>query len=312
MLRIGLTGGMGAGKSTVSTMLAERGAVIIDSDRVAREVVAPGTPGLAALVEAFGAEILQPDGGLNRAALAARAFRDDASRTRLNAITHPLVGERTAALFAAAPADAIVVQDIPLLVENGLAPLFNLVLVVGADRETRVRRLIEQRGIDEADARARIAAQATDEQRHAVADVWLDNGGAPEMLEPVVERLWQRRLLPFERNVRTRTVAPAAPDAVPTDPSWPAQGRRLTARLRSVCGGHARSVEHVGATADPGRAAPDLIELCVAAVDPAAVDALAEPLAAAGFPPIGDERYGSADPGRPARVTVRTAAATSS
>src|SRR5690606_6377646 len=123
MLRIGLTGGMGAGKSTVARILAERGAVIVDSDVIAREVVAPGTEGLAALAEAFGPGILTEDGSLDRPALAAVAFADEESRKKFNAISHPLGGKRTAELIAAAPADAVVVQDIPLLVENGLAPL---------------------------------------------------------------------------------------------------------------------------------------------------------------------------------------------
>src|SRR5438105_1890568 len=147
MLRIGLTGGMGAGKSTVARMLIEQGAVLVDSDVIAREVVEPGTEGLSALVAAFGPEILAADGSLDRPALAAKAFASDEARATLNSITHPLVGRRTAELIAAAPADAIVVQDIPLLVENGIGPMMHLVLVVMADVETRVRRLTEFRGI---------------------------------------------------------------------------------------------------------------------------------------------------------------------
>ncbi|MER6872833.1 dephospho-CoA kinase, partial [Amycolatopsis sp. NPDC000673] len=151
MLRVGLTGGIGAGKSTVANRLAEHGAVVIDSDRIAREVVEPGTPGLAALTEAFGEEILAEDGSLDRPALAARAFADDESRKRLNAIVHPLVGQRTGELMAEAADDAVVVHDVPLLVENDLAPAYHLVLVVDAPVEVRVRRLVEVRGMPEAD-----------------------------------------------------------------------------------------------------------------------------------------------------------------
>ncbi|CAM3059295.1 dephospho-CoA kinase, long form [Skermania piniformis] len=306
MLRVGLTGGMGAGKSTASTALADLGATIVDSDRIAREVVAPGTPGLAALVEAFGPEILAGDGSLDRAALAGRAFRDDESRATLNAITHPRVGERTAELLAAAAPDAIVVQDIPLLVENQLAPLFHLVIVVGADESTRVHRLVTHRGVDEADARSRIATQATDEQRRAVADVWLDNSGPPGSLSPVITALWAERLVPYERNVRTATAAPSSAEPVSANPEWPAQAQRLIGRLRLACGASAQRIEHVGPTAQRV-AAPDLLELVVTVADDDAVRSLTEPLTAAGFPPADGtgRRHGSADPGRPATVELR-------
>src|SRR6266568_9163303 len=232
MLRIGLTGGMGAGKSTVARMLVERGAVLIDSDAIAREVVAPGTEGLAALAEAFGPGILAADGSLDRPALAAVAFASDEARGTLNSITHPLVGRRQAELVAAAPADAIVVQDIPLLVENGLGPVMNLVVIVMADVETRVRRLGEFRGIAREDALARIAAQATDEQRRAAADVLLDNSGTPGELEPQVHRLWEEWLVPFERNLRTRTWPPRGPVRLADpDPEWAAQAQRLIGRV---------------------------------------------------------------------------------
>ena len=161
MLRIGLTGGIGAGKSTVSSTFSELGAIVVDGDVIAREVVEPGTEGLAALVEAFGSEILLPDGALNRPALAAIAFPDDEKRATLNGIMHPLVGKRRAELIEAAPADAVIVEDIPLLVESQMAPLFPLVIVVDADPEVRVVRLTQHRGFSETDARARIAAQAS-------------------------------------------------------------------------------------------------------------------------------------------------------
>ncbi|MCC3333194.1 dephospho-CoA kinase [Nocardia abscessus] len=329
MLRIGLTGGMGAGKSTVARALADLGAVVIDSDLIAREVVEPGTEGLAALVAAFGSDILAADGSLDRPALAAKAFGDDAARAKLNSITHPLVGKRTAELIAAAPADAIVVQDIPLLVENGLAPLMNLVLIVDVDAETRIRRLVEFRGVVESDARARISAQATDEQRRAVADVLLDNSGAPGTVEAEVRRLWAERLVPFERNLRAGTPARRKEiRLVPADPDWPAQAQRLIARLWVACGTAASRIDHVGSTSVPGLPAKDVIDLQITVADLAAADGLRDALGAAGFPvrpevtqdnpkptpqdPAGIDTalwvkrfHQNADPGRLANVHVR-------
>jgi dephospho-CoA kinase len=195
VLRIGLTGGIGSGKSTVSRLLEQRGAVIVDADAIAREVVAPGTPGLAAVVEAFGDGVVAPDGSLDRPALAAVVFADPDARKRLDAIVHPLVRARATEVAAAAPADAVVVNDVPLLVETGQAGSYDLVLVVEADPATRVARLV-QRGLTAEDARARMAAQATDEQRRAVADVVLDNSGTPEELEAQVDRFWADRVAP--------------------------------------------------------------------------------------------------------------------
>src|SRR5919197_719785 len=147
MLRVGLTGGIGSGKSTVAARLVERGAVLIDSDVIAREVVEPGTSGLAEIVAAFGTDVLTGDGALDRPALAHVVFGDAEARQRLNAIVHPRVRERSAEIISAAPADAVVVQDIPLLVENGMAPLFPLVVVVHADEQERVRRLVPSPGM---------------------------------------------------------------------------------------------------------------------------------------------------------------------
>jgi dephospho-CoA kinase len=193
VLRIGLTGGIGSGKSTVAAQLAARGAVIVDADRIAREVVAPGTPGLAAVVGAFGRELLTAEGELDRPALAAVVFADAEARRRLDSIVHPLVRQRAGELERAAPEDAVVVHDVPLLVETGHSASYDLVLVVEADREARVGRLVG-RGLTEDDARARIAAQATDEQRRAVADVVLDNSGTAEQLTDQVERFWRERV----------------------------------------------------------------------------------------------------------------------
>ena len=198
MLRIGLTGGIGSGKSTVSALLAARGAVIVDADRIAREVVEPGTPGLARIVEAFGEGVLAPDGSLDRAALAAVVFAEPEARRQLDGIVHPLVRARAAELARAAPPDAVVVNDVPLLVETGQASSYDLVLVVQADPAIRVSRLV-QRGLTAEDARARMEAQASDEERRAVADVVLDNSGTPEDLAEQVDRFWTERVLPATR-----------------------------------------------------------------------------------------------------------------
>ncbi|MGI5227472.1 dephospho-CoA kinase [Actinoallomurus sp. CA-142502] len=190
MLRVGLTGGIGSGKSEVSRRLVALGAVLVDADAVAREVVEPGTPGLAAVVEEFGEQILLPDGGLDRERLGEIVFADDARRARLNAIVHPLVGRRMQELVDEAPADAIVVYDVPLLTENDLAGLYDLVVVVDAPVEEQVRRLTELRGMTEDAARARIAAQATRERRRAIADRIIDNSGTLESLAAQVDDLW--------------------------------------------------------------------------------------------------------------------------
>jgi dephospho-CoA kinase len=194
VLRIGLTGGIGSGKSTVSRLLGEHGAVVVDADVIAREVVAPGTPGLAAIVEAFGPTVLASDGSLDRPGLAAVVFADPEARRRLDGIVHPLVRARAGELEAAAPADAVVVHDVPLLAETGQGSSYDLVVVVEADPAVRVARLV-QRGLTADDARARIAVQATDEQRRAIADVVLDNSGTPEQLAEQVERLWRDRVV---------------------------------------------------------------------------------------------------------------------
>jgi dephospho-CoA kinase len=192
VVTVGLTGGIGSGKSEVARRLAARGTVVVDADHIAREVVAPGTPGLAAVVAEFGADVLRHDGALDRERLAAMVFHDEAARQRLNAIVHPLVRERSAQIVASLPADAIVVHDIPLLVENGLSGSFDLVVVVDAAEDAQVDRLRRYRGMTEADARARIAAQATREQRRAAADVVIDNSGELDQLDRQVDELWER------------------------------------------------------------------------------------------------------------------------
>lgn len=200
MLRVGLTGGIGSGKSTVSAELARLGAVVVDADRIARDVLGPGTPGLAAVVAEFGPQVLTPDGTLDRPALGRVVFADPVARTRLEEITHPLVAEESARREAAAGTGDVVVHDVPLIVENGLADRYDLVVVVGAPEEVRLARLVEQRGMDRADALARIRAQADDAARRAVADVWLDNAGTREELLAAVRQLWEERLAPAARG----------------------------------------------------------------------------------------------------------------
>jgi dephospho-CoA kinase len=333
MLRIGLTGGIGAGKSAVSAQFSQCGGVVVDGDVIAREVVEPDTEGLAALVDAFGDDILLPDGALNRPALAAKAFSSDETRATLNGIVHPLVGKRRAELIAAVPKDSVVVEDIPLLVESGMAPMFPLVVVVFADAEVRLTRLVQQRGMAEDDARARIAAQASDQQRRAVADVWLDNSGTPEALAERAREVWDHRITPFAANLSAGHVVSPPVRLVPADPVWPDQAARIVARLKTACGANALRVDHIGSTAVPGLDAKDAIDIQVTIESLAAADELTAALRSAGYPRIDDvssdvvkldarstaERFdhsgdaalwrkrlhGSADPGRPTFVHLR-------
>jgi dephospho-CoA kinase len=322
VLRVGLTGGIGSGKSTVARRLVAHGAVLVDSDVLAREVVAPGTDGLAAVVAAFGEGVLDAAGALDRAALAAVVFDDPAARERLNAIIHPRVRVRSVELIASAPADAVVVQDIPLLVESGMAAHFPLVVVVHADAEERVRRLVRLRGMPEADARARIASQASDDARRAAADVWLDNSASESDLEAAVDALWERRLVPFEANLRERRIVSAGPPRlVDPDPDWRAAGERLRARVAAAAGERGRGVAHTGSTAVPGLPAKDVIDLQLGVASLADADAVRDALQDAGFPwhpridhdnpkppgsPVWPKRvHGSADPGRAVNLHVR-------
>jgi dephospho-CoA kinase len=320
---VGLTGGIGAGKSEVARLLVARGAVLVDSDVLAREVVAPGTPGLAAVAAEFGPDVVGAQ-GLDRARLARIVFADPAARGRLEAIVHPLVRARSEELMAAAPVDAVVVDDVPLLVEVGLTPTYHLVVVVEADPAVRRERLVA-RGMSEADARARVAAQTSDERRRAAADVVLDNSGTRDALAAAVDQLWSGRLLDYERNVRARRPVrrPERLHIAAPDPSWPVQYERVAGRIRSALGGRYLRLDHVGSTSVPGLPAKDVLDLQLVVPDLAAADALAEPLAAAGLPRYGGDWWddpqagapesvlvkrfhGSADPGRLVHLHVRT------
>jgi dephospho-CoA kinase len=192
VIRLGLTGGIGSGKSTVSRALAELGAVVVDADLVAREVVEPGTPGLAAVVDAFGPGVVRPDGTLDREALGKVVFGDDAARRRLSAILHPLIGARSAGLWAAAEAAgaAVLVHDVPLLVESGLQGMYDQVVVVDVAPDVQLDRLVRLRGMTQQDAEQRIAAQAGREVRLASATKVLHNDGSVEDLQAQVRALW--------------------------------------------------------------------------------------------------------------------------
>jgi dephospho-CoA kinase len=324
VLMVGLTGGIGSGKSMVAHRLVERGAVLVDADQLAREVVRPGTGGLREVVDAFGAELLSADGTLDRDALGARVFGDAAARRRLESIIHPRVRARTRELTEAAPADAVVVNDVPLLVEAGLPDTYHLVLVVEASEAVRVARLRQYRAMGEADAYARIRAQATDEQRRAAADVLLVNESTVDDLLARVDRVWRERLVPFEENVRlTRPARHGELPVVPYDPTWPVQYARLAVRIARAAEG--RRVEHVGCTAVPGLPATDAIDIQLTVDTLGDADRMAARITAAGFPRAEGIRYdspapgtgdpalwekrmhGGADPGRAVHLHVRVA-----
>jgi len=199
VLRVGLTGGIGSGKSEVSRRLVARGAVVVDADKAARAVVEPGTPGLEAIKATFGPGVIRDDGTLEREGLGVIVFADPDKLAKLNAIVHPLVRDWMAAAEKQAPPDAILIQDVPLLAENGLKGFYDLVIVVDVPPEVQLHRLVELRGMPEDQARARIAAQASREQRLAVADVVMVNDGSLSDLDKRVGAVWDELC---RRNVR--------------------------------------------------------------------------------------------------------------
>ena len=321
MITVAVTGGIGSGKSTVSAALRARGAVVVDSDLLAREVVAPGTPGLAAIAETFGAGMITADGALDRAALASVVFADPSARAALEGITHPLVRAAFVSAQRAAAVDAVVVNDIPLLTTMSAAAGFHLVIGVQADAELRVQRLVG-RGLTADDARARMASQLTDEQRTPLCDVVLVNHGGPDDLVAQVDLLWAERLLPFERNTRLGQRAPrSGPQLVNHRPRWAADGRRLAARVSRAAQG--ARVDHIGSTAIPGMPAKDVLDLQLTVPSLQVADELATALSAAGFPRLaGFEQdtphpdgadpdlwrkrlHGNADPGQSVNLHVR-------
>ncbi len=327
MLTVGLTGGIGSGKSTVARVLIELGAVVVDADEIARAVVAPGTPTLAAIAARFGEHLVGPDGSLDRPALAALVFPDPEALADLNAITGPVISERVDEQRAALDPKVISVFDMPLLVERRLWPREHLTIVVGADEQIRLQRLVTQRGLTEQDAADRIAAQASDEERRAAADVWIDNNGTREATREQVRRLWEERLVPFNANLltRTRSRRPERLTLADPDPTWPAQAARLVARIEDALGDQALAVDHIGSTSVPDLIAKDVIDLQVTVRHLADADqpAFLAALEQRGFPrvagnvqdnvhpPRTDEIdwqkrfHGSTDPGRLAHVHVR-------
>ncbi len=192
MIRVALTGGIGSGKSTVARAFASRGAIVVDADRIARDIVEPGQPALTEIRERFGPGVIQPDGTLDRPGLAAVVFGDARALADLNSITHPRIAQRSAAIMAEAPAGSVVVYDMPLLVEQRLTEGWDQIVVVETPMDLRLERLGRDRGMASDDARARVAAQASDAERRAVADYLIVNDGTPEQLEADAHRVWDR------------------------------------------------------------------------------------------------------------------------
>lgn len=327
VLKIGLTGGIASGKSLVASRLRELGALLVDADVLAREVVEPGTEGLKRVAEAFGPGILAADGTLDRPALGAIVFGEPERRAVLNGIIHPLVRERAAALIASASPGDIVVQDIPLLVETGQGDAFHLVVVVDSPEELRIERMVTLRGMARDEAAARIASQATREVRLAAADVVLENSGSVEALLSQVDLLWNTRLVPFADNLARAARAPrtGAATLVPPQADWPVQAERIARRLRAAVGDTALAVDHIGSTSVPGFPAKDVLDLQLTVPTLDDADTIGPILGAAGFPrqygaeqdspkpgqpdPVAWQKrfHANADPGRPVNLHVRAA-----
>jgi len=332
MLRVGLTGGIGSGKSTVAQRFGELGAMVVDADQLAREVVALGSAGLAGIRQRFGTAVLAPDGSLDRGALGEVVFADPQARKDLEAITHPLIRGRTRALMDSASREEIVVHEVPLLVELDMAAAYHLTVVVDADHDSRMARLTGPRGLIAADARARIAAQADDRERRAAADAWLDSNGTLDELLAQVDAVWHDRLVGYNDNLVTgsRSAEADVPTVVPYDAVWPEAAARLVARIHWALRGSGldqavAGVEHIGSTSVPGLAAKDVIDVQIAVrqLQDADLPAFLRALAEQGFPrserndpdPVhqwapdpgswAKRFHGSADPGRVAHLHVR-------
>lgn len=329
MLRVGLTGGIGSGKSTVAQRFRELGAVVIDADQVAREVVAVDSTGLAAIRQRFGEAVMAPDGSLDRGALGAIVFADEQARRELEAIAHPLISERTRSLMESAAPEQIVVHEVPLLAELDMAAAYHLTVVVAASDERRVARLTGGRGFTQADARARIAAQASDRVRRASADVWLDNNGSVAGLLTQADALWHERIVGFNDNLMSGSPRrePQYPTLVADDDSWPATAQRLIRRVALVLRERAVAVEHIGSTSVQGLTARNIIDLQVGVLSLEDADDadFVRALADKGFPRSEDDEHtpgrghawiddagrrterfhASADPGQMVRLHVR-------
>ncbi|UZX03357.1 dephospho-CoA kinase [Arthrobacter sp. CDRTa11] len=334
MLKIGLTGGIASGKSVVASRLAHLGAVLVDADALAREVLEPGTPGLAAVVEAFGSGMLDGGGRLDRAKLGAVVFGNPERLAVLNGIVHPLVRQAAAGIVAAAPFGAVVVQDIPLLVETGQGSDFHLVVVVDAPDEVRIRRMLDHRRMTSEEAQSRMAAQASRDERLAAADVVLDNSGSMDGLLAQVDALWAERLAPFARNLLAQTPAdrPGGPVLHAASSEWPRTAERLITRILAALRKDAPDgepavlgLDHVGSTSVPGLDAKDVLDLQLTVPALSAAAPLEPALAAAGYPRVhaitadtpkptlpdttawAKRLHASADPGRAVNLHIRAA-----
>lgn len=323
MLRVGLTGGIGSGKSTVAKLLAGLGAVVVDADAVAREVVEPGMPALQAIRERFGDAVFASDEALDRPALGRVVFTDPSALADLEGITHPAIWKRTAELMSAAPKEAILVHDMPLIVEKHMGADYHLVIVVGVAEDERLARLVRDRGMTPEDAQSRIDAQADDDARRAAADIWLGNDGTREQLDARVRTLWDERLVPFNENLLhgIRAVRSDEVTLSTWNDSWPTQAARLIARIQRALGERAVTIDHIGSTAVPGLLAKDVIDLQIGVRSLADADDIefVEALRRTGFPRVeGSNRdngkdgtqwpkrfHGSADPRRAVHVHVR-------
>ncbi|HLS34193.1 MAG TPA: dephospho-CoA kinase, partial [Brevibacterium sp.] len=262
-LLIGLTGGIGAGKSTVASLFRARGAAVVDADAIAREVVEPGSPALTALAGEFGDEVLTGTGGLDRAALAAAAFVSSERTAALNAIMHPAIGDLTAARMAELSDHPVVVHDVPLLVENGMTARYHLSVLVDVPEQVRLERLTTTRGLDREDALRRIRAQADDAQRRRACDALLDNSTTQADLAQRFAALWEQRIDPFRRHRAERS--PAEPlrlaEEEATTAAVEAAGTRLVARIERAAA--AASLTCTGTHAPGG----DGVEISLAVQD---------------------------------------------
>ncbi len=316
---MGLTGGIAAGKSLAAQRLRSLGAVVIDADALAREVVEPGTDGLAEVVDAFGAHLITAEGSLDRKALGEVIFADPQARERLNGLLHPRIRRLSEERAGQAPPGSIVVEDLPLLVETGQVSRFHLVIVIDAPEELRIERMVRLRGMSPEAARSRLRAQLGSGERNGAADVVIDNAGSEAESLARLDTLWRERLVPFNDNLLAGVPAPRGGLApVDPDPTWPAQAGRLRARLLRL-DPRVLAAEHIGPTSLPGRRAPDVLEFRLAVASPSDAHGLQPLLAAAGFPPAPGVRvpgaaagrrgvHRSADPGRAADVYLDAAA----
>lgn len=292
MLRIGLTGGIAAGKSVVAERFGRLGAVVVDGDLLARAAVEPGSDGLGDVVAAFGREFLGPDGGLDRPALGRLVFADSSARERLNAIIHPRVRAAAAHLIGQTPEGAVVVEDMPLLVETGQAARFHLVVVVDAPHEVRISRMVDRRGMERRDAEQRIAVQASREERLNAADAILVNDRGLDDLVAAADALWRERIEPFRDNLRSGrpVLARASSSTWAGLAGTSALSRRIQAKLEAVLPAGV-SVYPAGSSGGRSDDDDDDVRRTVVRVSPARageVPAASDVIAEAGFPRVAD------------------------